>query len=129
MHRFAYHDDENEWCALSGTPIDADDAASRYAEGCTCPRPRLIGDIFRNLDEHAMTTHFTLVPAYGRDYRGKAAIIKDLLAERDFLSMPGGRAINLQQMPAGATLNVRYRQLRSVAVLKVDDLRKQQGKH
>jgi len=68
----------------------------------------------------------TLTPAYGRDYRSRAEVAHDLVAERDFIAQPEGRYINLQQMRDDATFLVRFGKLRKVAVFSVADLRQQQ---
>jgi hypothetical protein len=64
---------------------------------------------------------FTLLPAYGRDYRSKAALLADYHANRDFVlrtwDMPDTN-INAEQIPAGARVEFRYRNLRSVAVIR-----------
>jgi hypothetical protein len=77
------------------------------------------------------TMYITLSPAYGRDYTKRSDILADLLAERDFV-MHGPwhdiTYVNLQQLEEGQTLNVRYSNLRKVAVFAVDALREQQAK-
>jgi hypothetical protein len=63
-----------------------------------------------------------LIPAYGRDYTSKAAVISDLKANKDFIWSDGpGRPlpINLPQIPAHSfPLQVRFRNLRTVAVVQ-----------
>ena len=68
----------------------------------------------------------TLVPAYGRDYKSKAAVEKDWADGKDFticdVSSPhDGRYINLEDaVKAGLReVNIRYQKLTKVAVLKV----------
>lgn len=68
----------------------------------------------------------TLVPAYGRDYTSKKAVIADWNADKDFeiADLFGGncgRKINRSDAIAGGirSVNIRYKQLRSVAVVKV----------
>ena len=53
----------------------------------------------------------TLTPAYGRDYKTKADALRDLMGNMDFVSQPGGRYINLEQLPWTA-VSVRYDRLR-----------------
>ena len=71
-------------------------------------------------------THFTLTPAYGRDYRSKAAVIADLNGNRDFITQPWGQYINLEQLVQShaSTVNVRYQRLTKVAVFTIPELRK-----
>lgn len=68
-------------------------------------------------------THFTLTPAYGRDYRSKAAVIADLNGNRDFIAQPWGQYINLEQLVQShaSTVNVRYQRMTKVTVLKIKD--------
>lgn len=61
----------------------------------------------------------TLVPAYGRDYKAKAALLADWAANRDFALASTGQLINREQVPPGTVLNFRYGGLRKVAVVKV----------
>lgn len=68
----------------------------------------------------------TLTPAYGRDYRSKAAVQRDLHEDNDFIlhdvfSPWDGRPVNLPQLiEAGYTdVNVRYSKLRKVAVFRI----------
>jgi hypothetical protein len=66
----------------------------------------------------------TLTPAYGRDYRSKAAVEAALLAGHDFVLNMGPRGsgyANLEtlQRMGVQRINVRYGKLRKVAVLDV----------
>lgn len=68
----------------------------------------------------------TLVPAYGRDYTSKAKVLADWEAGKDFeiadvFGGNCGRKINKADAIAGGirSVNIRYKQLRSVAVVKV----------
>lgn len=65
-----------------------------------------------------------LIPAYGRDYKSKADVLKDWNADKDFtVSGYGGSGyINKSgAQQAGVTsVNIRYKQLRSVCVVKVE---------
>ena len=72
----------------------------------------------------------TLTPAYGRDYKSKAAIHADLSAGKDFtiadISSPyDGSYVNLHQLleSGNRTVTVRYRALQSVCVVELDKLR------
>jgi hypothetical protein len=62
---------------------------------------------------------YHLTPAYGRDYTSKAAILADFNADKDFLL--DGKPINKAQLiELGVkSVNVRYKQLRNVAVVSV----------
>ena len=68
----------------------------------------------------------TLTPAYGRDYPSKAAAVADFTEGKDFVlndasSPHDGRYINVQGARAAgwATVNLRYKRLTRVAVVKV----------
>jgi hypothetical protein len=56
--------------------------------------------------------HYTLTPAYGRDYTNKAYIEKDLRNGKDFiLNTPLGTTYcSILDFHKGETLNVRYMQ-------------------
>jgi len=66
----------------------------------------------------------TLLPAYGRDYKSKKAIIEDLNNNRDFLESTTRKYINKQQFKElGITsFNVRYDQQRKITNIKIKDL-------
>ena len=66
----------------------------------------------------------TLLPAYGRDYKSKKAIIDDLNNTRDFLESTSLRAINKQQFKELniSSFNVRYDQQRKITNIKIKDL-------
>lgn len=70
-------------------------------------------------------SYLTLVPAYGRDYKSKAAVEADFNADKDFLiqdisSPHDGRYVNRRDLVgSGVTVNIRYKKLASVAVIKV----------
>jgi hypothetical protein len=71
---------------------------------------------------------FTLTGAYGRDYKSKKEIEADLLAGKDFMahSFDGsGGYINLPQLleTGQKSVNVRYKQQRSVCVIKLSSLK------
>lgn len=70
--------------------------------------------------------YLTVVPAYGRDYKSKKEVQAALDAETDFLiqdvsaGRDDGRYVNKQQLVGkGYTLNVRYKKLAQVAVIKL----------
>lgn len=70
-----------------------------------------------------MPYSITLQPAYGRDYRGRAAILADLKADKDFLYE--GRPINRPQIVDAVkpvAVNVRYARDRKIAVFKIAEL-------
>lgn len=66
----------------------------------------------------------TLVPAYGRDYKSKKALMDDWNAGKDFMicdmyNKYDGSYINKEQADAaGGTYNIRYKQRTQVAVVK-----------
>ena len=73
-----------------------------------------------------------VIPAYGRDYKSKAAVLADLRAGKDFLisdmsSSYDGRYLNLADLesePDWFQLNVRYAKLTKVCVLTLKEARK-----
>lgn len=80
----------------------------------------------------ALPPEVTLFPAFGRDYKGKAAIIADLEAGKDFIfDAPAhephpsdGKPINLEQLrvDGAVRLQIRYKKKRSSAFFNVADL-------
>jgi hypothetical protein len=66
----------------------------------------------------------TLVPAYGRDYKSKAAVLADLndtVNVKDFQCadlMSGSGYINRNQMEEMGTVTIRYNKLRSCMIAK-----------
>ncbi len=72
--------------------------------------------------------HITIVPAYGRDYKSSKAAKEDYFADIDFLlrtyGREDGRPINRSQILESYPqydVNIRYRSLRSVCVVKPGD--------
>lgn len=59
----------------------------------------------------------TLTPAYGRDYKSKAAVLKDFHENKDFIQQPDGRPINKEQVTAGTLLQFRYGKLRKTFII------------
>jgi hypothetical protein len=57
----------------------------------------------------------TAMPAYGRDYKSKAAVLADWDAGKDF-KLIGGPYINKQD--CDQDISIRYNNLRSVMVIK-----------
>ena len=68
--------------------------------------------------------YLTLLPAYGRDYKSKKAILNDLNSLKDFIVSHSGQYINKQQFnELGITsFNVRYSQQRKLVNIKTKDL-------
>lgn len=62
--------------------------------------------------------YLTLTPAYGRDYKSKAAVMADWNAGKDFIVQPSGQYISKNDAPKGCTLNIRYKRLTLVCVIK-----------
>jgi hypothetical protein len=64
---------------------------------------------------------YTLTPAYGRDYKGKKALLADLNADKDFMAnSPMGSAMcNSADLKSEGvtTVNVRYKKQTMVAVV------------
>lgn len=66
----------------------------------------------------------TVVPAYGRDYKSKKAVLQDWQAGKDFIiqdmSSPyDGKKINIQDAQAGGVdVMVRYNKLMSILPIK-----------
>jgi hypothetical protein len=67
-----------------------------------------------------MTRYVSAVPAYGRDYKSKAAVMADWNAGKDFLTqdMMLSGYVNKDDKPDGVTLNIRYKNLTQVAVIR-----------
>lgn len=61
-----------------------------------------------------------LTPAYGREYKSKAAVQADIDADRDFLTSDG-KPINKEQLARLGLkkVEVRYAQLRKCAVVVI----------
>ena len=70
--------------------------------------------------------YLTLLPAYGRDYKSKKAIIEHLNDDRDFIESTSLKPINRPQFKELniSSLNVRYDQLRKITNIKIGDLKK-----
>ena len=68
--------------------------------------------------------YLTLLPAYGRDYKSKKAIIEHLNNDRDFLESTSLKPINKQQFKELniSSFNVRYDQLRKITNINIKDL-------
>lgn len=67
-----------------------------------------------------MPRYVTVVPAYGRDYKSKAAVMEDWNAGKDFKveGFIGSGYINKDDKPSDVTLEVRYDGLRKVCLIK-----------
>ena len=68
----------------------------------------------------------TLLPAYGRDYKSKKAIINDLNALKDFIISHTGQYINKPQFKEHniITFNVRYNNQLKITNINIKDLNK-----
>lgn len=66
-------------------------------------------------------TYLTAVPAYGRDYKSKKEVQADWDANKDFAvqSFTGGGYINKADAKPGMVINIRYKNLTQVHVVKV----------
>lgn len=69
------------------------------------------------------TKTVTVIPAYGRDYKSKAAVLADYEAGKDFIvqdffSGEDGRAVNKEDAEReGIQLKVRYQKLTKVVII------------
>ena len=76
-----------------------------------------------------MTKRINLVPAYGRDYRSRKAIIADLQKNMDFsirdISCPwDGKVANLRDLTGSYdTITVRYSKLTKVCSINLKELK------
>ena len=64
--------------------------------------------------------YLSAIPAYGRDYKSQAAVKADWAAGKDFLiqDMFTGGYVNKDDLPPGTTLNIRYKKLTQICVIK-----------
>ena len=62
----------------------------------------------------------TLVPAYGRDYKSKKAVLEDFDAGKDFeaVGYDGNGYVNKEQL-AGKTVTIRYKRLTQAMIVRV----------
>ena len=69
-----------------------------------------------------MNVYETLVPAYGRDYKSKKALLEDFNNDKDFKIAWTGQYTNkadLEKLFKDIySVNIRYAKLRKIAVLK-----------
>ncbi len=66
--------------------------------------------------------YMTLIPAYGRDYKTAKDAKAAFEANKDFMVTSGiddGRYINREQIEPGTTVNIRFKQLRNIAQVKL----------
>jgi len=70
--------------------------------------------------------NLTLLPAYGRDYKSKKAIINDLNALKDFIVSHTGQYINKPQFKENniISFNVRYNNQLKITNINIKDLNK-----
>ena len=73
-----------------------------------------------------MNSTLTLLPAYGRDYKSKTAIINDLNALKDFIVSHTGQYINKPQFKEHniVSFNVRYNNQLKITNINIKDLNK-----
>tara|TARA_R100001591_G_scaffold97488_1_gene103501 strand:- start:167 stop:388 length:222 start_codon:yes stop_codon:yes gene_type:complete len=73
-----------------------------------------------------MNLTLTLLPAYGRDYKSKKAIINDLNALKDFIVSHTGQYINKPQFKEHniISFNVRYNNQLKITNINIKDLNK-----
>ena len=67
-----------------------------------------------------MSRYVSAVPAYGRDYKSKKAVLADWEAGKDFLIQDPFLSgyVNKQDKPADMVLNIRYKNLTQIAVIR-----------
>lgn len=53
--------------------------------------------------------YYTVIPAYGRDYKSRAAVIADWEGGKDFLMQPQGCYCSVRDFRPGDTVNIRYK--------------------
>jgi hypothetical protein len=65
--------------------------------------------------------YYELTPAYGRDYKSNAEVVAAFNEGRDFEGdyQLGFKLVNKKQLPKGSTVNLRYKQNRNVAVVRI----------
>lgn len=70
-------------------------------------------------------TNFTLVPAYGRDYTSKAAVLEDWNANKDFqIADATARPVYINKQDADASrlvVRIRYNKLRKIMVVRPEE--------
>ena len=59
----------------------------------------------------------TLLPAYGRDYKSKKAVLADFNAGLDFVMAATGQYCSIHDCNAGWVIQLRYNKQRSVVCL------------
>lgn len=64
--------------------------------------------------------YVSVIPAYGRDYKSKKAVLEDWNANKDFLiqDMEYSGYISKSDKPAHFILNIRYNKLQHICVIK-----------
>lgn len=64
--------------------------------------------------------YLSAIPAYGRDYKSKKAVLDDWNDGKDFLiqDMRESGYISKSDKPADVTLNIRYAKLTKICVIK-----------
>jgi len=67
-----------------------------------------------------MSTYLSAIPAYGRDYKSAKAVLADWVAGKDFLvqDYQSSGYVNINDLPTGTVLNVRYNRLTKVCVIR-----------
>ena len=66
----------------------------------------------------------TLIPAFGRDYKSKAAVLKDWNADKDFIiadlfNQWDGKPANKSGFCSGSIVNLRYKNKTMIVVATV----------
>lgn len=68
--------------------------------------------------------YITLTPSYGRDYKSKAEVQDAWDSGKDFtiadvMHPDSGRQMNRAQARAGTTVNIRYKRMTAIHVIKI----------
>lgn len=66
-------------------------------------------------------SYLILTPAYGRDYKSAKEAKEAFLAGKDFVVNPQGCYCSIRDLAPGQSVNIRYKNLRQVMVLKVTE--------
>lgn len=70
---------------------------------------------------HELPQYAVLAPAYGRDYKNKAAVITDFKAGKDFEYCPSGQYCSIRDCAVGTKIQLRYKKLAQVTVYTVTE--------
>ena len=63
-------------------------------------------------------THFTLTPAYGKDYKSSKAVVEGFEEGKDFIIQPEGQYCSIRDFNVGDTIHLRYNKMERIHVYK-----------